>query len=183
MKVSLYSGKGAGAMLPKVFFTYFASVITILSLVVVTRKNPVHSIVFMLILFFHIAGLYLTLNAEFLAAVQVIVYAGAILVLFLFVVLMLNLKEEILEPRYIKLWLVGAGIVVAIAISIITTLVTIPLGKKGIDTIEAISKETNSVALGKVLYTQYLFPFEVASVILLVAMIGAVVLAKKHLKP
>ena len=69
-------------MLPKLFFGYYAVVIIVLSLLVVTRKNPVHSVMWMLLLFFHIAGLYLFLNAEFIAAIQVIVYAGAILVLF-----------------------------------------------------------------------------------------------------
>jgi NADH-quinone oxidoreductase subunit J len=79
-------------MLPKLFFGYYAVVILFLSVLVVTRKNPVHSVMWMLLLFFHIAGLYLFLNAEFIAAIQIIVYAGAILVLFLFVVLLLNLK-------------------------------------------------------------------------------------------
>ncbi|HXX53335.1 MAG TPA: NADH-quinone oxidoreductase subunit J, partial [Thermodesulfovibrionales bacterium] len=70
-------------------FCYLAAAISILSVLVITRRNPVHSVITMVLLFFHIAGLYLTLNAEFLAAVQVIVYAGAILVLFLFVILLL----------------------------------------------------------------------------------------------
>jgi NADH-quinone oxidoreductase subunit J len=80
--------------LPQIFFAYFAGMITLLGILVVTRNNPVHSILWMLVLFVHIAGLYLFLNAEFLAAIQIIVYAGAILVLFLFVIMLLNLKSE-----------------------------------------------------------------------------------------
>ena len=170
-------------MLPKLFFGYFAFMITTLSVVVITRRNPVHSIVFMLILFFHIAGLYLTLNAEFLAAIQVIVYAGAILVLFLFVVLMLNLKEEIAEPRFIGTWPTAVVLSAGISAILFAAFLTIPIGPKGPYTVEVIKSETHTVAVGKLLYTQYLFPFEIASVILLVAIVGAVVLAKKHLKP
>ncbi len=169
-------------MLPKVFFAYFSVVITILSLLVITRKNPVHSILFMLGLFFHIAGLYLFLNAEFIAALQVIVYAGAILVLFLFVVMMLNLREEMLERRYIGAWPVGVLLAVTILITLFSALKAIPKGPAGIYGIEAIKSETHTAALGKVLYTEYLFPFEVASVVLLVAIIGAIVLAKKRIK-
>src|SRR5512146_1263314 len=99
-------------MLPKLFFGYFAAMITLLSVLVVTRKNPVHSVMWMLLMFFHIAGMYLFLNAEFIAAIQVIVYAGAILVLFLFVVLLLNLREEIRTNRFIRSW--PAGLVIAL---------------------------------------------------------------------
>ncbi len=79
---------------PQIFFAYFAISMTVLSLLVVTRRNPVHSVLWMLVLFIHIAALYLFLNAEFLAAIQMIIYAGAILVLFLFVIMLLNLKQE-----------------------------------------------------------------------------------------
>jgi len=169
-------------VLPKVFFAYFSVMITILSLLVITRRNPVHSILFMLGLFFHIAALYVFLNAEFIAAIQVIVYAGAILVLFLFVVMMLNLREEMLERRYIGAWPVGALLSVTILFSLFSALKVIPQGPAGRYGIEAIKSETHTAALGKILYTEYLFPFEVASVVLLVAIIGAIVLAKKRIK-
>jgi NADH-quinone oxidoreductase subunit J len=96
--------------LPQFFFAYFAVSMTVLSLLVVTRKNPVHSVLWMLVLFVHIAGLYLFLNAEFLAAIQIIVYAGAILVLFLFVIMLLNLKGEESVRKFQKQWPVGLGI-------------------------------------------------------------------------
>ncbi len=169
-------------MLPKLFFAYFAIVIIGLSALVITRKNPVHSVMWMLLLFFHIASLYLFLNAEFIAAIQVIVYAGAILVLFLFVVLLLNLKEELETNRFIGSWPAGLLIVTVILIFIISTLRSFKLAPKGEYTIELIQKETHTVALGKLLYTDFLFPFEIASVVLLVAIIGAIVLAKRKLR-
>src|SRR3990172_1904202 len=94
-------------MTAELLFAYRAGAIIALSILVITARNPVHSVLFMLLMFFHIAGLYLTLNAEFLAAIQVMVYAGAILVLFLFVVLLLNLKEEVTAERFVGPWPLG----------------------------------------------------------------------------
>jgi NADH-quinone oxidoreductase subunit J len=154
-----------------------------LSLLVVTRRNPVHSVLWMLVLFVHIAALYLFLNAEFLAAVQIIVYAGAILVLFLFVIMLLNLKKEETVRKYQSQWPVGAGIGVLLAIFFVLIVgkITVlpPLGKFSI---EAVQSEGHMMTVGKVLYTKYLLPFEIASLILLVAIIGAVVLAKKRIE-
>lgn len=164
------------------FFIYLAAAITVLSVLVITRRNPVHSVLLMLVMFFHIAALYLFLNAEFMAAIQIIVYAGAILVLFLFVVLLLNLKEEVADRRYIGLWPLGlllAGGIMVSMFAAMKSLVPGPQGKYGVD---YIARESHVAAVGKVLYTEYLFPFEVASLILLVAIIGAIVLAKKRLR-
>jgi len=169
-------------MLQQLFFGYYAFTIIVLSLLVVTRKNPVHSVMWMLLLFFHIAGLYLFLNAEFIAAIQVIVYAGAILVLFLFVVLLLNLKEEIAIKRFVGSWPAGLFVTGLLFVSIVTALgsyVKGPIGKYSIDLVRS---ETHTKALGKLLYTEYLFPFEIASLILLVAVVGAIVLAKRKLR-
>lgn len=166
-------------MLPKLFFGYYAVVIIFLSLLIVTRKNPVHSVMWMLLLFFHIAGLYLFLNAEFIAAIQVIVYAGAILVLFLFVVLLLNLREELRVKRVIGSWPAGlflSATILAAIISVIRYFVPAPPGKYSI---EYIKEATHTKALGTILYTEYLFPFEIASLVLLIAIIGAIVLAKR----
>jgi NADH-quinone oxidoreductase subunit J len=169
-------------MIPKLFFGYFASAIIILSMLVVTRRNPVHSVLWMLLLFFHIASIYLFLNAEFMAAMQMIVYAGGILVLFLFVVFLLNIREEVRINKYIGAWPTGLtfaiGLFVVVVMSI-RSFVAAPMGKYSI---EVIKKETQVKALGKLLYTDYLFPFEIASLILLVAIIGAIVLAKRRLK-
>lgn len=167
-------------MLPKLFFGYFAAVITVLSLLVVTRRNPVHSVMWMLLLFFNLASMYLFLNAEFIAAIQVIVYAGAILVLFLFVVLLLNLREELLSDRFIGSWPAGLVIALALLVSIVSAVSSFVPGISGKYTIEYIQKETFTKVLGEVLYTEYLFPFEIASLILLISIIGAIVLAKKR---
>jgi NADH-quinone oxidoreductase subunit J len=167
---------------PQLFFGYFAIAMTVLSLLVVTRRNPVHAVLWMLVLFVHIAALYLFLNAEFIAAVQIIVYAGAIMVLFLFVIMLLNLKKEETVLKYQKQWPIGAvtGVIFAVFfIAIVGKITVLPtLGKYSI---EAIRSEGSIMTIGKVLYTKYLLPFEVASLILLVAIIGAVVLAKRKI--
>jgi len=168
---------------PQVFFSYFAVSMTMLSLLVVTRKNPVHSVLWMLVLFIHIAALYLFLNAEFLAAIQIIIYAGAILVLFLFVIMLLNLRKEETEQRFQKQWLYSVGISVVFAIFlvfIIGNITVIP--PPGRYSVEAIKAEGHIMTVGKVLYSAFLLPFKIASLILLVAIIGAVVLAKKRLE-
>jgi NADH-quinone oxidoreductase subunit J len=169
-------------MLQKLFFGYYAFTIIILSLLVVTRKNPVHSVMWMLLLFFHIAGLYLFLNAEFIAAIQVIVFAGAILVLFLFVVLLLNLREELSLRQIAGSWPAALFIVAALFVGVTAALGAYVQGPLGTYSIEAVRSETHTKALGRLLYTEYLFPFEIASLVLLVAVVGAVVLAKRKLR-
>ena len=149
-------------------------------MLVVALRNPIYSALSLLIMFFHVAGLYVTLHAEFLAAVQIIVYAGAILVLYLFVVMLLNLKQD---DRYHRQWPMAAA-------------VDGHLGHRSrhADAAEGTGGRSrhrrirardggagNTEAMGDVLYSTYLFPFEVASLILLVAMIGAIVLAKKDM--
>ncbi len=120
------------------------------------------------------------MNAEFLAAIQVILYAGAILVLFLFVIMLLNLREELRIERFIGMWRWGLSIALGMLLVILLSLRAFVIGEEGGYTIDAIKKETHTVALGRALYTEYLFPFEVVSLILLVAIIGAIVLAKKR---
>ncbi len=168
---------------PQWFFAYFAGMITVLSIVMITRRNPVHGVLWMLVLFLHIAGLYLFLNADFLAAIQIIVYAGAILVLFLFVIMLLNLKKEQSAVKFQKHWLFGAGVGAVFALFIILVIgkITVlpPLGEYSI---EAVRSTGSIMTIGKVLYSKYLLPFEIASLVLLVAIIGAVVLAKKRIR-
>jgi NADH-quinone oxidoreductase subunit J len=164
------------------FFAYFSFAIVILSLLVVTRRNPVHSVLWMLLLFFHIASLYLFLNAEFMAAIQVIVYAGGILVLFLFVVLLMNIKDEVRINRYIGAAPTGLTFAVGLVVVVIMSIRSFVAAPPGIYSIEVIKQETHTKALGMLLYTEFLYPFEVASLILLVAIIGAIVLAKRRLK-
>lgn len=167
-------------MLPKMFFGYFAIVTVVLSLLVITRRNPVHSVLWMLALFFHIAGMYLFLNAEFLAAVQVILYAGAILVLFLFVIMMLNLREELSSQRFIGVWPIGIALGISILMLIYFSISRLIQGPAGQHSIEAVKAETNTRAIGRVLYSEHILSFEIAGIILMVAIVGAIVLAKKR---
>ncbi|MBF0520538.1 MAG: NADH-quinone oxidoreductase subunit J [Nitrospirae bacterium] len=169
-------------MLSKVFFLYFASVIVLTSSLAITRRNAMHGVLYMLLMFFHLAGLYLFLNAEFLAAVQIIIYAGAIMVLFLFVVMLLNLREDVQKSRFIRPWIIGFIIssgVMVIAIKAARSVEVVGTGRWGIKEIQS---ATHIGAIGQELYTHYLYPFELASLVLLVAIVGAIVLAKKRLK-
>ena len=162
------------------FFYYLAGVIILTALLVVALRNPIYSVLSLLIMFFHVAGLYVTLHAEFVAAVQVIVYAGAILVLYLFVVMLLNVKRE---DRYHPQLPIGAFL----GLVIVTEVLLLAFQRRESDTplmprAESVGEAVgNTETIGDVLYTTYLFPFEVASLILLVAMIGAIVLAKRDL--
>ena len=169
-------------MIPELFFAYFAFAVIVLSILVITRKNPIHSVLWMLLLFFHIASLYLFLNAEFLAAIQLIVYAGGILVLFLFAVLLVNVREELRINRFIGAWPTGLTFAIGLLIVILVSIKSFVLGQQGIYSIDFIRQESDIKALGKLLYTDFLYPFEIASLILLVAIIGAIVLAKRRLK-
>lgn len=162
------------------FFFYFALVIAVSSVLVIAFRNPIFSALSLLIMFFHVAGLYVTLHAEFLAAVQVIVYAGAILVLYLFVVMLLNIKQD---ERYHRQWPVAAavGSILVLEAVMLTLVKGRTAGTAPALPVTAAEGLGNTEALGDVLYSTYLFPFEVASLILLVAMIGAIILAKKDL--
>ncbi len=161
-------------------FFYFGTVIVLCALLVVALRNPVHSVIALLVMFFHIAGLFVTLHAEFLAAVQLIVYAGAILVLYLFVVMILNLQQDDSYQRQVK-WGLGLGLLaLAEVIAIISKAGLSEEPVRGTTAAgEAAAVVGNTEMVGKALYTTYLFPFEVASLILLVAMIGAIIMAKK----
>ena len=169
-------------------FFYFGTVIVLTALLVIALRNPVYSVLALLVMFFHVAGLFITLHAEFLAAVQIIVYAGAILVLYLFVVMLLNLKRDDSYQR--QVWLgIGLGLIaLAEILYVVVTarIVEVPVIGRAArvaaagEAADAVAPG-NTEAIGQSLYTTYLFPFEVASLILLVAMVGAIFLAKKGL--
>jgi len=142
-------------------------------------RNPVYSALSLLIMFFHVAGLYVTLHAEFLAAVQIVVYAGAILVLYLFVVMLLSIKSE--ERYHNQLPVAGL-----LGVTLCTEVILLFIKSQTGGTVEAATSDPvagpgNTETIGEALYSTYLFPFEVASLILLVAMIGAIILAKKDI--
>ena len=156
---------------------YFLSFVAVLSaLMVVFSRNPVYSVLYLIITFFAIAGHYVLMKAEFLAVVHLIVYAGAIMVLFLYVIMLLNLNRET-EPHKSNLLKVSAVICAGLLLIVLVGAL------KGTEVLVA---ETNTSGigdvknLGKVLFTDFLLPFELASVLLLAAMVGAVMLAKSE---
>jgi NADH-quinone oxidoreductase subunit J len=151
----------------------------IFAFMVISRKNPVHCVLWMLVFSIHTAALFLFLNAEFLAAVELILYAGAVLVLFIFVIMMMNMKDELAGELFIGEWPIAAALSIAVMLLIFFTINNFSKGPSGQYTIEVIKSETNTRALGKVLFTEYFFPFEIASLILLIAIVGAMVLAKR----
>ncbi len=169
-------------MFGTLFFYYLFFMILASAVMMVTRKHVVHSVLYMLLMFFHIAGLYILLEAEFLAAIQLIVYAGAILVLYLFVIMLVNIKRvQTLREQlfgHLPFALVSAGLLCA---GVVTVLARETLLKKPPEVVARVSTLSNPEALGQVLYTQYLFPFEVASLILLVALVGAVLIASRKI--
>jgi NADH-quinone oxidoreductase subunit J len=161
-------------------FYIFAALTLIFGFLVIANpfsRNPVTSAMFLVLTIASLAGLFVLLNAFFLAAVQVLVYAGAVMVLFLFVIMLLDLKAE--ERRKIKsLGVVGGLISVGTILAIfVKSLHSSALGAEPIPRLEG-----TTVLLGKLLFRNYLLPFEIVSVILLVAMVGVVLLSKKDLK-
>lgn len=161
---------------------YGLSAIAILSaLLVITRRNPVHSALFLITTLFCVAGIYLMLHAEFLAAVQVLVYVGGIMVLFLFVIMLVNLETVDSERRFNKQWLVA---LVASGALLVEFAYVILKGRNSLvlpasETAEKLTRD-NSGQIGLALYRNYMLPFEIASLLLLVAIIGAVILAKRR---
>jgi NADH-quinone oxidoreductase subunit J len=160
------------------FLFYFLSVLAIYSAsMVIISKKPVHSVLFLTLAFFSIAGHYILLNAQFLAIVHVIVYAGAIMVLFLFTVMLLNLNKEEHSPKpvYIKIIaVVTGGLILTVLIGTFHSYDVAAAQDPALTQIGLIKN------LGKVLYKDYLLPFELSSILFLTAMVGAVLLGKKE---
>lgn len=159
------------------FFVYFSLVSIAAGVLTVALRNPVHCGLALLTLLLHVAGLFVLLNAEFLFAVQVIVYAGAILVLYLFVLMLLNLKtdERYLHSRYAVILFAAAAICGELLILVLRSPYA---GMKGDAPAEAILQDGDSYAVGIKMFSDYLLPFEIVGVFLLGAIIGAIVLAK-----
>ncbi len=164
--------------MPALFFG-FAALLVACSLLVILHKNPVTSALFLVLAFCSLAGIYLVLHAEFLAMVQIIVYAGAIMVLFLFVIMYLNLKRDVEHGVHIALrrgvgWTLGIVLFAEGWVLLARRWAPGPISSD-----PAVAAPVgNTQAIGQVLYTRYLFPFEITSILLLVAMVGAVVIAK-----
>jgi len=167
-----------------IFFYLFAAACIASAIMVVTARNPVHSVLFLIIAFVNASGLFILLGAEFLAMILIVVYVGAVAVLFLFVVMMLDVDFAELRQGFLNYlpvgFLVGA-ILLAELLFIVGAWVIAPGAPKVIAApIPASSVISNTQALGLVLYTRYVYFFEAAGVILLVAMIGAIVMTLHH---
>ncbi len=166
-------------MITAIAFYLFAAITLLSGLMVITAKNPVHSVLFLILAFFNAAGLFVLLGAEFVAMILVIVYVGAVAVLFLFVVMMLDISFGDLRKgamQYVPVGVVIGAIMLAELIFVFSGWKFAPGAVKP----EVVSDFTNTEQLGHVLYTQYLFAFQVSGLILLVAMIGAIVLTHRR---
>ncbi|UCD59094.1 MAG: NADH-quinone oxidoreductase subunit J [Candidatus Hydrogenedentota bacterium] len=166
-------------------FYLLGAVVLISAFMVVTRRNPMHSALWLLVTFFSLAGIYLLLSAEFVAAVQIIIYAGGVLVLYIFVIMLVDLSKEAAlraafhKPRQVVFAAVFAFMVMAVVLwvgvsGIVPFSVEEPAAVSTTDTTRAFAAE---------LFLTYLYPFEIASVLLLVAMIGSVILARRGMGP
>jgi len=162
----------------QIFFYIFAVIAVVTAVAVVSVRNPVHSALYLIVCFLQVAAIFILLRAPFLAAVQVFIYVGAVMVLFLFAVMVLDVgKERYAEHMHSQAIPAVIAVIGLLAIGIwmiSTGRITAPLGAY---TEEALAKNTE--VIGKSLFTQYIFPFEVVSLLLLIALIGAVVLVLK----
>ncbi len=172
-------------ILQAIMFYLFAVVTVASGVMVVAARNPVHSVLFLILAFFNSAGLFVLLGAEFLAMILVVVYVGAVAVLFLFVVMMLDIDFAELRSGFIRYLPIGAliGFVLLAELVLIFGSSAIAPGIAGLPAAPAPANAvamTNTRALGALLYTRYIFAFQAAGVILLVAMIGAIVLTLRR---
>jgi NADH-quinone oxidoreductase subunit J len=161
------------------FFYLFAAIMIVGGVLVITRKNPVHSALALIVTLLAQASLYLMLYAPFVAGVQIILYAGGIMVLFLFVIMLVSVERSMKERQFNSQWVVG--IVAATALG--GLLIAVFTKGKGIlpDRALPVLENDNTQKIATMLYGQYMFAFEIASLLLLVAIIGAVVMAKKRI--
>jgi NADH-quinone oxidoreductase subunit J len=168
-----------------IVFIIAAVVVIVASLLMTTRKNPIHSALWMVLAFFFMAVIYLLLNAQFIAVAQVMVYAGAIMMLILFVIMMVSLdnghkNEQTQMASSFAKKVAGALVMTILAVELLFVALFYQItAKPGSYPLEAVSAIGNTKTVGSLLYGQYIFPFEIASILLLVGIVGAVVLSKK----
>jgi NADH-quinone oxidoreductase subunit J len=172
-------------MILKPLFFYLFAFITIGSaFMVISARNPVHSVLFLILAFFNAAGLFVLLGAEFLAMILVVVYVGAVAVLFLFVVMMLDVDFTELRQGFLQYLPVGALIGLVLMVELIAvladTVLDVDVTANAVTPIPPLSEMSNTEAIGTLLYTKYIYFFQTAGMVLLVAMIGAIVLTLRH---
>jgi len=169
-------------ILPALFFYLFAGVCVAAAFMVIAAKNPVHSVLFLIVAFVNASALFVLMGAEFLAMILIVVYVGAVAVLFLFVVMMLDVDFAELRQGFLSYLPIGGMIGLIFLVELLLVLFVWAIGPDVPKAIAAPVPEavTNTQALGRILYTRYIFFFQAAGVILLVAMIGAIVLTLRH---
>jgi len=165
-----------------VFFYLFATVMVASAFMVIAARNPVHSVLFLILAFVNAAGLFMLAGAEFLGMILIVVYVGAVAVLFLFVVMMLDVDFVEMKRGFLQVLPVGAIVGAIVAIELILVVGAWTSAPDALVTIAAKTPAgvSNTQALGEVLYTQYLLFFQLAGLILLTAMVGAIVLTLRH---
>jgi NADH-quinone oxidoreductase subunit J len=174
-------------MFPSILFFIFATVLVCAALGVILSRNPVYSALLLVLCFFNSAVIWVLLDAEFLGIVLVLVYVGAVMVLFLFVVMMLDVNIEKLRKEFVGYWPVTVAVAGFVVFAIVNVIVVKHLGGVALRTAPAIAPNySNTRDLGTVLFTQYAYPAQVAAVILLVASVAAIVLTlrqRRNYKP
>jgi len=162
-----------------VFYT-FAALSVFAGLRVITARNPVHAALFLVLAFFSMAGIWLLLEAEFLAITLVLVYVGAVMVLFLFVVMMLDINLEGLREGFWRWLPVGGLVAVFMVVEMVAVLGNRQTAETGAGLVRHAADYSNTKELGRLVYTDYVYPFELAAVILLVAIVAAIALTLRH---
>lgn len=168
--------------LPLFFFYLFAVVAIASAVMVIAARNPVHAVLFLILTFFNAAGLFMLAGAEFLALILIVVYVGAVAVLFLFVVMMLDVDFASLRSGFLQYAPIGVvvGVVLLLELLLVAGSFVISPDIAGASALPIDSGVDNIRAIGQVLYTRYVFLFQGAAAVLLVAMIGAIVLTLRH---
>ena len=168
-------------MLDQIVFHFFAALAVVSAILVVTRRNVVQSAIFLITALLATAGIFLQLHAEFLFIVQVILYTGGIMVLFVFVIMLINVDVSLNRVQFNRQW--WLGLLLALVLGAQLT-IAVAVGRSGLPLgapAPAKMLEPSTQLVGRVLFSEYVLPFEIASILLLVAMIGAVVMAKKKI--
>ena len=165
-------------------FYLFSAILLLSSLMVISTKNPVHSVLFLILAFLNAAGIFVILHAEFLAMILIIVYVGAVAVLFLFVVMMLDFKTSLEKDNILQYMPIGLLIGLVFIAELVIVLINTRLDLSNIqilsNPLDNFSDQSNTEAIGSILYTNYVLYFQLSGVILLVAMIGSIVLTLRN---
>ena len=171
-------------ILQPLFFCLFSAVTVAAALMVIAARNPVHSVLFLILAFFNSAGLFILLGAEFLAMILIVVYVGAVAVLFLFVVMMLDVDFVELRAGFLQYLPIGALVGLILLVELVLVLGVMLVTPEAVSGASApmapLAEISNIAAIGEALYTRYFLFFQMAGLILLIAMIGAIVLTLRH---